>query len=421
MRAVSSVVLAYLMLRPVSNGSILYPLLAVLAVASTLALVFGRRRASPEVMGVLAGTLLAGIYGMTIGAYNPGVWQHSLVWLVAPLIYGVWVLAADERMLRSVMTTAAWATIALSFLIVAYVAAQLGGPSLVPGWLIQETGAGFDLEEQGATAIRLYGLSTLIAAAPMWITAAFVPNHPLLPRRSVRVIAAVLATTAALLGGRNAIVLVVVAVPLIVLLIRAMGRRSGKIHPAAFLTGVAILAMLPFVLPAILGNAAIQRAWLNITEFFSGSGGQVVRTEQVDQLIGAWAESPIFGHGLGATIPGYFRSAERPWNFELQYHVLLFQFGIVGCLLVVAVVVVALIAIRNGLRARPDLTPVMIVALAAAGGMLIGNATNPYLQAPGHGWAIWLPLMVANVAILNRQRDEDAPQPVSNRRTVRSH
>ncbi|AWB96281.1 hypothetical protein DCE93_11990 [Agromyces badenianii] len=400
-RALTSVAFGYFLLRPVGHGEILYPLLALIAVSSVVALIVGRRRVSFEVVSVIGLVMVVGLYGTVIGVDNPGMSQNALVWLGAPLIFGAWVLAADERMLRSVLTTAAWCTIALSALIVLFVGTQLGViPQIVPQWLVEETGAGFAFEDE-TTAIRLYGLSTLVAAAPMWITAALLPDHPLLPPRAVRVIAAVIAASAAMLGGRNAIVLVVLAVPAVMLVWRAMRRRSTRVHPGAVLTGLLLLAVGPFLIQAVAGNAVVQRTVQNVLAFFEDGGDQSIRVEQAARLLDAWQEAPYFGHGWGATIEGYYRSQERPWNFELQYHLLLFQVGLVGMLIVGAVVVLAVRAIARAVKVRPDLVSIFLVTSAGALGMLIGNATNPYLQAPGHMWAVWLPLMVANVALCN--------------------
>lgn len=406
-RFVSAAILTYVMLRPVSSGEILYPLLALLTAISAGALIVGRRRAAPAVLGVLGIALLAGIYGTTVGAYNPGISQHATVWLAGPVVFGLWALSADLRMVRAVMTAAAWATIALSVLIVAYVASQFGAPLVIPTWLVEEAGAGFNIE-QGATAIRLYGLSTLTAVAPMWIVGAFVRDHELLPPRWVRIAAAASATAAALLGGRNAIVLVALLVPFLVLLIRRRRRGDHKVNPGSVLAVLGGVVALPFVLPILLSTPALQRTWNNVQSFFRDTEDQAIRTEQATRLVEAWAQSPIFGHGLGAMIHGYARSVDRPWNFELQYHLLLFQFGIFGMLLISAAVLVAVRAIWRAHRARPDMDPVLTVAVAAAVGMLIANATNPYLQAPGHMWAIWLPLLVAN-AVLCAPVDQQIP------------
>lgn len=396
--------IAYVLLRPVAFGEVLYPTLALLGLSGLGALLFARQRASTEIVGVLGMVLAIGLWGTAIGANNPGVWQHAAVWIVAPLVYGFWVLGADEGLLRPLFAAIAWATISLSAVILVYAATQLGViADVVPTWLTDAMGAGFGIEE-GSTAIRLYGLSTLVAAAPMWVTACLVGDHPVLPARATRILAAVLASVASLLGGRNAIVLVLLVVPVLVVLIRAFIRRDRnmRLSPVAFFGIVSGVLAAPLVVTWTAENAAVQRTWNNIVSFFAGTG-QSERVEQVAQLLEGWLQSPFFGHGLGATIPGYWRSDDRPWNFEMQYHMLLFQFGVLGCTLILAMVAFAIRAVVRAAEARPDLTPVMVVAITPAIAMLIANATNPYLQAPGHMWAIFLPLLVANVALVNPQ------------------
>lgn len=407
-RAVVCICIAYIMLRPVSAGEILYPALAVVALVSLGAILFSRRVVAGPVLAVLAAAVVAALYGAFIGMDNPGLSQHLTVWLGGTLIYGLWALAADEKLIRPLTQVMAWATIALSVLIVVYVASQTGVlPDVLPSWLMEESGAGFN-EDQGATAIRLYGLSTLVAAAPMWVTSAFVARHPYLPARWIRITAAILAVVAALLGGRNAIILVLVVVPpAIAIAARVIARRGRKRRgPMAILLMTWGVLAVPLLVFLATQNAAVQRTWSNIVLFVDGEG-QSERVEQIDRLLKAWQESPFFGSGLGAVIPGYSRSTDRPWNFEMQYNMLLFQFGLVGAVLLIVVMLLAVRAVSLGFRARPDLAPVFWTAIAAAGGMLVANATNPYLQAPGHIWAVFFPLLVANVAILYPRTGDD--------------
>jgi len=402
--------IAYMMLRPVGHGEILYPVLAVVAVLSLGAILVGRQRTSTEVSGVICVALVIAIYGTVVGAQNPGVEQHATVWFLGTLVFGVWALGADERMIKALMFASAWATICLSALILLYVGAQTGIiPSILPSWLMDETNAGFNVED-GSTAIRLYGLSTLVAAAPMWVVASLVQNHPLLPKRVVRVIAAVLAVGASIVGGRNAIVVVLVIVPIVIMLVRRFGRRGRNVErraprPGAVLLGAMAVIAIPVAVPLMFSNAAIQKAWGSVVDYFSGNSGQEARVDQSAFLIDAWLKEPITGNGFGAVIQGFSRSEDRPWNFELQYHMYLFQTGLVGVVLGVLLVGLAIRAIVRGFRARRDLAPVFLVSVSAALAMVIANATNPYLQAPGHMWSIWLPLMVANVALLRPKQD----------------
>lgn len=406
---------AYLLLRPVSTNEILFPLLALLGLVAGLATIFGRRAISVEGLRVIWVALFIGVYGASIGANNPGFVQHSLVWIGGPLIFGSWAFSADQRLLRSTMSIAAWASILVSGTIIFYVMAETNGWP-VPTWLLDESGAGVNFGGE-TTEIRFHSLSTLAAAAPMWLVGAFVPADALLPRRMIRITAAVTCSFAVFLGGRNAIVLTLVAVPLVILLLRVAwnGFRKTRIRPIAATLFLAAALSLPFIMGDAATGAVLARTWSSISDYFSSSGTQVVRTEQAEMLLRGWGQSPLFGNGLGATIPGYARSVERPWNFELQYHLMAFQLGTIGILLLILLMISALRMLQRAWAARADFHSTLLVAVAGALGMMIANVTNPYLQAPGHMWSIWLPIMIANVAILSR-RDRPFSRPTLEKR-----
>jgi O-antigen ligase len=183
---------------------------------------------------------------------------------------------------------------------------------------------------------------------------------------------------------------------------------------------MAALIAVIFASPAILAHPLVANTWGAVVSLFSGessdvSTSQTERNEQADQLLRAWSQSPIWGHGLGAVIPGYSRSDTQPWQFELQYHVLLMQTGVIGVLLVLTIAVFVVAAIRRAASLRPDMLPTLTVTLCAGIAMLIANASNPYLQAPAHLWAIFLPLAVINVMLRDpASRDVEKtllPQP----------
>ncbi|TFC87659.1 hypothetical protein E3T24_04440 [Cryobacterium sp. TmT2-59] len=396
--------LAYLMLRPVGHNEVLLPVVGVLGAVSVWNVLTRHRAVSLEVGLVIGLTLAVGLYGSTIGIGNPGLANGMLVWLAGPLVFGAWAVSGDEPLLKVILTTSALATTIASLGIILYVGGSLGAiPQVIPLSIIQESGGGFDGTGE-TTTIRFYGLSTLVAAAPMWVTAAVLPTHRLLPSRALALLGAVTATTAALLAGRDAIVLVLILIPLAMWLLARYLRRAKqrRISSRLVLTGLATFIVALFALPTILANPSLRRTWESVIAYFTGtataSADESLRDEQVTQLIRAWSESPIFGHGWGATIDGYARSQERPWNFEMQYHLLLFQVGLVGAVVLLLAVFVAASAFVRAARRRPDLLPILLVSGAAASAMLVANATNPYLQAPGHMWAVYLVLMTINIA-----------------------
>lgn len=403
---VMALCLGYMIFRPVSNNFILYPALALLGIISVSRLVnratgLGRRLAPTAVLGGLAVAL-----GLVVGVGNPGWWHAFIPWLAGPLVFWAWTVSMDTRALRAMVTTSAWATVGLSAFIVLYVGSQQGYlPSVIPAGLLEETGAGFD-GTGPATAIRLYGLSSLAAVAPMWVASLFVTRHPLLPSISVRVVAASLAVAAAMLGGRRVIILIALATPLVVWALKLLmrERETRTVIPVGpVIAGVLSVPVAIVVLPSLLASAPVQRAWAAVEAFFSDDVsviGTGARTQQIEHLAEATAGSPFFGHGFGAVLDsGFFRNAERPWEFEMQYSLILFQIGLIGAAFLVLAFVFALVAARVAALNRPDMVPVLLVTAAGAVGMLAANATNPYLQAPGHLWPVFLALASINVAL----------------------
>jgi hypothetical protein len=407
--------LAYLMLLPVGNDQVLLPIIGVFGFASFLAVIIEHRRPSPEVVIVIGGVLVVGVYGTLIGITNPGVVNGGLVWLAAPLIFGFWVLAGTERSLSLIMWLSAIATVVSSAWIIVYVASELGWvPPVFPLPVLQFVGAGFDHGIRGSTKILFYGISTLIASAPMWVTSAVLPRSPMLPPKGLTIVTASFAAAATLLVGRGALTILFVAVPVCLwALWRIVTRKlpRGRWHamaPFAFI--IALAAALALLVS--LGNTTVQSVWARVISVFTGQGQSTndhIRSVEATKLLQAWSTNPILGHGFGAVIPGYARSATRPWNFELQYHLILFQVGVGGALVLLGVVGFAVYGFVRAARVRPDMLPALLVAAAGALAILIANATNPYLQAPGNMWPVYFLLMVINVVLVDASANRGTP------------
>ena len=106
----------------------------------------------------------------------------------------------------------------------------------------------------------------------------------------------------------------------------------------------------------------------------------------------------LFGRGIGAPID---RGSEvrdmNPWQTEMQYFSLFYWTGIVGMLLFIAVVYFAVRVFIVALRNAGAFREVLLLTAAGALAILVANATNPYLQAPGHMLGMFLPIIVANI------------------------
>lgn len=407
--AVTSLCIAYVMWRPVSAGVVLYPVLGVMTLASVPTIRhLSRWFISGWFLLTLAVTMMA-----LVGSVNDniGLTQQSIQWFGTLTIWGVWAASITEVTLRQILTVVAGITAVLSGAIVMYVAAQQGVfLDLVPKALLRGQDAGYD-ETGFGSAIRFYGLSTLAGAGPLVAAGAVSRAHPLLPSRRLLIVAAFLAAVASLVAGRRAILVVTLAAPFVFIALRGLltprtsrpPRISSKwvvMSPALFIAGVLAWS-------STLGRRA-RSSVADAAHVYLGVGGggdtaamktlgDADRNMQSNELFAAWGAHPLLGSGLGAKLPsGYSRSADRPWLFELQYQQLLFNGGLVAVLLIAAALVLTVSGFRAVARRRPGIVPVLAVVTVGAVSMLISNASNPYLQAVGHGWPVALAVGAGN-------------------------
>jgi hypothetical protein len=420
----------YILLRPVSSNYILVPVLAAWGAVAGLGVFVGRRRLAPRLWTIWYVQVAYGVVFASVGAIlgAPGVLSEMLVYLAAPLLFWTILLSMDERALRLAFFWLAIATCVLSAGILFYVGGQRGLiPTVIPHGLLDQFGAGIGQTEFGTPQIRLYSLSTLAAAAPFWMASLLVPRDRLMPSAKLRVTAAVLAALAALVGGRLALVIVLALTPVLVWLTsHLVGRQhDDRRHSLLGRTRLPFIAAVLAVLvagvaaPSVLSLKAVTGSF-GAVEALIGVGGSAsvdtsVLRQESDHLLAAWGDSPLVGNGLGAVIPGYRRSDAAPWDFELQYQLLLFQSGLVGAAMFGGVLYLVLRALRSAAREQPQLASSLIVATTAAVALLLANTTDPYLQAPGNMWGIYVPLAVANVMLLS---PKDATSPRQGRASL---
>lgn len=421
LRGVGVACIVYVILRPVSTNQILIPVLVVLGVTAAIGAFLGRRRLAPELLPLIFVQALFGLTGALTGALSnrPGLGAEILVYIAAPVLFWACVLASDERVLRLLFRWAAIATVALSAGIVVFVAGERGlVPHLLPAGLLQQSGAGIDLRTD-FTIIRFYGLSSLAAAGPLWIASLLLPADSVLPGWPLRFTAAALATVATLVGGRSAITVVVVLTPLILwiclLLLSGTGRRRSRHGARPIIVGVVAVGAAIILVSSfgVVSMSAVTQPLQDVRSFLVGGNPSDVRSLQAGKLLEGWSDSPLIGQGFGATIHGFVRNPDRPWEFELQYHLLLFQTGAIGILLILAAAAISVMVVRKAARAAPDLTSALAASMTGGLALLIVNASNPYLQAPGHIWWLYVPLAVANVALKRRRSGRDRTPPAA--------
>lgn len=397
---------AYLLMIPVGNTPILLVAVLLMAVASLFIVVTERRGLVAELRmpAILSGLLLA--LGVVVGIGNEG-WAHSLIaWAATPILFWTWAAALSFEMIRKLLWIAVWATIALSgitFLI------ALTGPTGLPDAVIHPIFGGNSSGFGFGAIIAIYGTSTLMATAPMWVTGALLPKTTFLPDRAWMIAAAASSLLATVVSSRRATVVLAIVIPLVVLALYWLTRdRSQPVVLSKRARWITLAGVGVFVLAVVASSftRVVQRTFLGLVSIATGQSqtqDEYLRFEQIPKLWDGFLRSPIWGNGIGATLDGYVRHELRPWVFEMQYNMILFQVGVVGALLLLGAVVLVIRALWRAVKARPDLRPVFAVTTAAALSIIVGNALNPILQAPGHFWSVFLLIGLINAALRDKE------------------
>jgi len=214
-----------------------------------------------------------------------------------------------------------------------------------------------------------------------------------------------------LLSGRRALWIAVALVPFLIMGLAVLTNGLNQLRGRKSLLLICLMGVIPMavVLDFILnGDFASNSSLLHLQEAFSSADE---RTIQKSYLIDGFSNYPIFGSGFGA-YAGYLRSEQMPWLYELTYHQMLFNFGIVGFALfsiLMAVYFCYALAFIAQCNPNSGLAFSMLVAIIT---FAIGSYSNPYFGS--FDFLMFLgvmPLIAAsyNATANNRSRSEQVP------------
>ena len=347
---------------------------------------------------------------MLRGAANgaPGAWQVGTVYALWPLVYTLLVAgAATPGALPTIIRVLVFTTIAIGLYGLSYILHVAG---VLPDYLYlpfeQGQRIGF---YRGLIEFNLDSLASLLFLIPFLVAALMTwPKSETMVSRRWLWVALIAGVTLAALSARRALLLVIIASPALVLVLRQLlpvaERRASRALVLHFLVigGVAIMGLgmaLHFVFGVSLGPAVdmFKRGFA-----FESYIRAVPRKEQFLNLVGAWAQSPVLGAGHGAVAPGWLRSEEMPWAYELSYVALLFHTGIIGFAVYAAgvlwIVRMSVRIIQQGNRLGLCMLSVLVGTIC----FLVANTADPYLEKFDYLWVIFLPLAFVNLWLCAR-------------------
>lgn len=182
----------------------------------------------------------------------------------------------------------------------------------------------------------------------------------------------------AALSGRRALWLVVFFSPLIIAglsYITGSGGLFTKNFKRLIRVYIAASVLLLFGIGFLFQNKSIDNASLNhIKAAFAATD---LRSIQKGFLIDGFYNYPIFGSGFGMKA-GIIRSEEATWLYELTYHQILFNFGIVGSLLLLFLYLLYISYVIFLIRRNQNESFIAFSILIGFFSFLIAAYSNPY-------------------------------------------
>lgn len=396
---------------PVSEDLLKAILIATLLFLMLLEALLGRREIHlhKSIVGLTVFYALLGLLFVAIGVINnaPGAVFSALIYVVWPMVYIVFVgRFSSPKYLLNLQRLLVIGAIAIGLVIINQLLFSLGVlPESLRIVITQYQDIVF---YEGYTQMRLYAISTLVYLAPYFIAALMIgrnSNNRFVARKWLW-LALFFSIFGIFMSGRRAGLLnIVFAVPITLLLIsfQPKGRklRITRRGIAAF----GFLAILSGLILAVMTNVLGWRLDEQILFVLSSfdSSVEFVRFDQLNALLSGWLQSPIWGWGLGSYTEVVIRNDARPWMYELQYAQLLFQMGFVGFLAYTAGVVWLCVKGIEMMRMDKILGSHVAPVLVGCICFLFANATNPYLQAYGHLWTLFVVVAFVNTWMLSKR------------------
>lgn len=349
---------------------------------------------------VLIGT---GLFFIFWGVVNnaPGALRVATVYVLWPLVFTFLIAAiSSAHAFQAIFTTIIVASFAIGVYSLTFIGYATG---LLPSWMYFELDQGQAIGLHGGfVEYNMYSISTLIFVVPFMFALlhGFVFNQKSL--FWLLCLAFVLCLILAILSGRRVLWLVLILTPIIYGLLSIIKIKRERIKLRFNVAWLVLLPILTIVLTFVFGTFELDLYAIikQIVAAFGGGSGPIeasayLRFEQAAALHDGWMQSPLLGHGHGA-VAGVIRSYEMPWAYELQYHALFFNTGIVGALLYAGCIVWIYWQGVRMIRSSVEYGRLMLPLLVGLTCFLIANATNPYLLKFDYMWVIFLPLAIIN-------------------------
>jgi len=352
-----------------------------LSIATVDALVRRRRLLYPRILWFYAIVGIIGAAWALVGLWRPGNYVMGV--LDAVRLYVGWsaafvVILSIMRATVSLSTVHAglvWGGILISLVNAVAVADQLLGWGLIGVEIRQEMYLSIGILD-GFARINSINIGSLFLILPYLLTLQFLPDSRA-PNTLTSKVALILCLGLAAASGRRALWLVVFMTPFTIVAVSALNGslwlapRPRRIALMLYCAATFIAPFGLFTIPGVRDLAPVE----HVAAAFSDEDE---RSIQSGYLLGSWSRVPYVGSGFGA-YAGYERSELRPWTYELTYHRMLFNLGLVGTAALAALFVFYFASAIRASRRGPYVSQAATALVVGLLSLLLGAYSNPYL------------------------------------------
>lgn len=188
-------------------------------------------------------------------------------------------------------------------------------------------------------------------------------------------ISLLLSLTIAIFSGRRALWLCIFLTPILILVYSLLQQNFSQIKKNYRKFIFVQLFFGSFVLFGIFQTDVFDSP--TITHLKNAFSAEDERSIQKSYLLDGFENYTIFGSGFGVGA-GYVRNDKAPWLYELTYHQILFNFGIVGSLLILILILVYIILIIENINFYKDNSIIPFSILIGITSFAVGAYSNPY-------------------------------------------
>lgn len=116
---------------------------------------------------------------------------------------------------------------------------------------------------------------------------------------------------------------------------REYGRKRTTLIRLVMISILSLVIISVFLYQNSETYTTIQSYIFSRFDSIAVSDSDIIRNTQFGYLFNGFVDHPLFGNGFGSYVKGYIRSQNNIFSYELEYLSFLYQFGLIGFLLII--------------------------------------------------------------------------------------